>query len=47
VTCGVSVREHLLARRGLLDDASVRPPTRPMPPELEPILSAHLAAAPT
>ncbi|HVQ91195.1 MAG TPA: dihydrodipicolinate synthase family protein [Mycobacteriales bacterium] len=41
---GLSVRKHILCRRGLIDDAAVRPPARPMPPELDPILAAHLAA---
>lgn len=41
---GLSVRKHILARRGLIDDPAVRPPARPMPPELGPILAEHLAA---
>jgi 4-hydroxy-tetrahydrodipicolinate synthase len=41
---GLSVRKHILRHRGLIEDASVRPPARPMPPELDRILAEHLAA---
>lgn len=43
---GLSVRKHLLVRRGLLADPAVRPPAPDMPAALEPVLAQHFAAAP-
>lgn len=44
---GLAIRKRVWAARGFIGDAAVRPPAAPFPPALEPILAAHLAAAPT
>jgi 4-hydroxy-tetrahydrodipicolinate synthase len=41
---GLALRKEILRQRGIIDDASIRRPGRPLPASLRPILEAHLAA---
>jgi 4-hydroxy-tetrahydrodipicolinate synthase len=41
---GLALRKEIMRRRGLLDDAAVRPPAPGVPPHLLELMSAHLAA---
>ncbi len=39
----LSIRKECLRRRGLIGEAAVRPPARPLPDPLRPVLEAHIA----
>ena len=41
---GLAVRKEILRRRGVIADASVRPPAKPLPTEFSALMDAHLAA---
>ncbi|WP_026548641.1 dihydrodipicolinate synthase family protein [Arthrobacter sp. Br18] len=41
---GLALRKEILRRRGVIADASVRPPSPPLPPELANLIDAHLDA---
>jgi len=41
---GLALRKEIMRRRGLLDDAAVRPPAPGVPPRLLELVTAHLAA---
>lgn len=41
---GLAVRKEILRRRGVIADASVRPPALPLPTELAALMDAHLEA---
>lgn len=43
---GLSLRKHLLTRRGVLSSPAVRPPAPPAPETLLPLLEEHLAHVP-
>jgi 4-hydroxy-tetrahydrodipicolinate synthase len=42
---GLAIRKECLRHRGLLTDATVRPPAPTLPPSLHPLLRSHLTAA--
>lgn len=44
---GLALRKEILRRRGVIADAAVRPPARPLPPTLLALLPDHLAAVRT
>jgi len=44
---GLALRKEIMRRRGLLDDAAVRPPAPGVPPRLLDLMTAHLAAVGT
>jgi len=44
---GLALRKEILRRRGVIADAAVRPPGRPLPPTLLALLPDHLAAVGT
>jgi 4-hydroxy-tetrahydrodipicolinate synthase len=44
---GLALRKEIMRRRGLLDDAAVRPPAPDVPPRLLDLMTAHLAAVGT
>lgn len=41
---GLSIRKEILRRRGIIREATVRPPSPGMPPSMDPLLQAHLTA---
>lgn len=41
---GLAIRKEILHRRGIIADPAVRAPNQALPPAIEPLLSAHLAA---
>jgi 4-hydroxy-tetrahydrodipicolinate synthase len=41
---GLALRKEILRRRGVIADAAIRPPARPLPPTLLALLPDHLAA---
>jgi 4-hydroxy-tetrahydrodipicolinate synthase len=41
---GLAIRKEILRRRGVIDDAAVRPPNQGLPAGIEPLLADHLAA---
>lgn len=43
---GLALRKEILRRRGILDEALVRPPAPPLPPRLADLIDTHLAAVP-
>jgi 4-hydroxy-tetrahydrodipicolinate synthase len=43
---GLAIRKEVLRRRGVIACARVRPPARPLPDALAPLLDQHLAALP-
>ncbi|HET6733593.1 dihydrodipicolinate synthase family protein [Mycobacterium sp.] len=43
---GLAIRKELLRRRGVIACSRVRPPARPLPAELVPLLDKHLATVP-
>jgi 4-hydroxy-tetrahydrodipicolinate synthase len=43
---GLGIRKELLRRRGVIASGGVRPPARPLPDTLVPLLEKHLAALP-
>lgn len=43
---GLALRKEILRHRGVFTDASVRPPSRPAPPQLLRLLPDHVAATP-
>ena len=44
---GLALRKEIMRRRGLLDDAAVRPPAPGVPPRLLDLMTAHLAGVGT
>ncbi|WAP52139.1 dihydrodipicolinate synthase family protein [Arthrobacter sp. ATA002] len=44
---GLAVRKEVLRRRGIIDEALVRPPAPGLPPELAALIDGHLAAVRT
>jgi 4-hydroxy-tetrahydrodipicolinate synthase len=42
----LALRKQLMHRRGVLDHPTVRPPARPLPPSLLPLVEQHLATLP-
>jgi 4-hydroxy-tetrahydrodipicolinate synthase len=43
---GLAIRKEILRRRGVIAGSRVRPPARPLPPSLIPLLDQHLATLP-
>jgi 4-hydroxy-tetrahydrodipicolinate synthase len=46
IPVGLAIRKEILRRRGLIDEAEVRPPGAALPAWAEPAIDAHLAALP-